>query len=117
VWLADTSVWIDHFRRGRSDLTFRLSEGLVLIHPCVSGELACGNLKGRAAVISDLTALPSATPATDAEVLHLIEERMLWGRGIGWVDAHLLASALLSHSRLWTLDRRLAKAAEDLGLS
>jgi predicted nucleic acid-binding protein len=116
VWLADTSIWVDHFRHGRSDLADRLSEGSVLIHPGVFGELACGNLKHRATVMSDLAKLPTATLATDAEVLHLIEKRMLWGRGIGWIDAHLLTSALLSQCWLWTSDRRLAKAADDLGI-
>ncbi len=116
MWLVNTSVWIDHFRRGRSDLADRLSEGLVLIHPCVSGELACGNLKDRATVLSHLTTLPVVTLATDAEVLHLIEQRMLWGRGLGWIEAQLLTSALLARCRLWTLDKKLARSAEDLGL-
>ena len=68
------------------------------------------------AVLSDLATLPSVRLATDSEVLHLIEKKRLWGRGLGWVDVHLLASALLSHCRLWTLDKRLARAADDLGL-
>jgi predicted nucleic acid-binding protein len=116
VFLVDTSVWIDHFRKGRSDLAERLLDGLVLIHPWVSGELACGSLKDRAAVLSDLAALPTVKPATDSEVLHLIEDRRLWGRGLGWVDVHLLASALLSHCRFWTLDKRLKQAAAGLDL-
>jgi predicted nucleic acid-binding protein len=114
--LADTSVWIEHFRHREPALVDLLSEGLVLIHPFVSGELACGNLKGRAAILSDLHALPPATLASNAEVLHLIEDRRLWGRGLGWIDAHLLASALLSNCRFWTFDIRLAKAAAELGL-
>lgn len=109
--LADTSVWIQHFRQGVPALAALLSEGLVLMHPFVSGELACGNLKNRASVLADLHALPSATLASETEVLQLIEERRLWGRGLGWIDAHLLASALLSHCELWTLDKHLAKAA------
>lgn len=114
--LADTSVWIEHFRYGQPKLADHLSKGLVLMHPCVSGELACGNLKNRAAVLSDLKTLPSATLATDTEVLELIEKRGLWGRGLGWIDAHLLASAVLSGCRLWSLDKRLERAAVDLGL-
>jgi predicted nucleic acid-binding protein len=94
--LADTSVWVQHLRRGEPGLAERLSEGLVLMHPFISGELACGNLKGRAAILSDLHALPPAKLASSAEVLLLIEDRRLWGRGLGWIDAHLLASALLS---------------------
>ncbi len=86
------------------------------MHPFVSGELACGNLKSRAVILSDLQALPSAKLASHAEALQLIEDRRLWGRGLGWIDVHLLASALLSHCGLWTLDRKLAAAAMDLGL-
>jgi predicted nucleic acid-binding protein len=114
--LADTCVWIEHFRHREPRLADGLSEGIVLMHPFISGELACGNLKNRTAVLADLHALPSAKLASDAEVLHLIEDRRLWGRGLGWIDAHLLASALLSHCRFWTLDVRLAKAAVELGL-
>ena len=115
--LADTSVWIQHFRRGEPTLANHLSKGLVLMHPFVSGELACGNLKGRAAILSDLHALPPAKVASNTEVLQLIEDRRLWGRGLGWVDVHLLASALLSHCGFWTLDKKLGEAAAELGLS
>jgi predicted nucleic acid-binding protein len=115
--LADTSVWIQHFRRGEPTLVDLLEEGLVLMHPFISGELACGNLKNRAAILSDLQALPQAAVAFHAEVLQLIEERPLWGRGLGWIDLHLLAAALLAGCGLWTLDKRLARAAKELGLS
>jgi predicted nucleic acid-binding protein len=115
--LADTSLWIAHFRAGHPALAELLSDGLVLMHPFVAGELACGNLGNRTAVLSDLAALPVATSATDLEVLRLVEDRRLWGRGLGWIDAHLLAAALISHCRLWTLDKRLASAASELGLS
>ena len=114
--LADTSVWIEHFRHREPALADRLSEGLVLMHPFVAGELACGNLKHRAAILSDLEALPASRLASNAEVLQLIEDRRLWGRGLGWINAHLLASALLSNCGLWTLDTRLAKTARELGL-
>jgi hypothetical protein len=114
--LVDTSVWIQHFRRGEPVLIDRLSEGFVLMHPFVSGELACGNLRHRSEVLADLHALPPANLASNAEVLRLIEDRRLWGRGLGWVDLHLLASALLSDCGFWTLDQRLAVAAKDLGL-
>src|SRR5579863_1762796 len=112
--LADTSVWIEHFRRTHAGLSERLSDGLVLMHPFVSGELACGNLKSRESVLSDLNALPLATLASNEEVLRLIDDRRLWGRGLGWIDPHLLASALLSDCQLWTLDRKLRQAAIDL---
>jgi predicted nucleic acid-binding protein len=115
--LADTSVWIDHFRRGNPLFADLLTEGLVLIHPFIAGELACGNLKNRARTLADFLALPSATVAVHSEAFQLLERRALWGRGLGWVDVHLLASAMLSHCRLWTLDQRLSKAAAKLGLA
>jgi predicted nucleic acid-binding protein len=115
--LVDTSVWVAHFRAGQPALAELLSDGMVLMHPFVAGELACGNLKKRTAILSDLAALPPATRASDAEVMRLVEDRKLWGRGLGWTDVHLLAAALLSHCRLWTLDHRLQSAASDLGLS
>jgi predicted nucleic acid-binding protein len=114
--LADTSVWIEHFRRREPALAGLLSEGIVLMHPFVAGELACGNLKHRAAILPYLQVLPLVRLASNAEVMHLIEDRRLWGGGLGWVDAHLLASALLSACQFWTRDARLAKAARELGL-
>jgi hypothetical protein len=117
IVLVDTSVWIEHLRHGKIGLADRLAEGLVLMHPYVSGELACGNLKDRVTILSDLSTLPSATKATDAEVTYLIEDRGLGGRGLGWIDAHLLASALLSKCHFWTLDKRLERTACDLGLN
>jgi predicted nucleic acid-binding protein len=101
--LVDTSVWVGHFRVGDPLLSEALGSALVSTHPCVIGELACGNLENRTLILADLNALPLAVSATHEEVLQLIEERKLWGRGIGWVDGHLLASALLSNCRLWTL--------------
>jgi predicted nucleic acid-binding protein len=114
--LADTSVWIGHFRKGDSLLAELLSDGSVLMHPFILGELACGNLKNRAAVLNDLKALPPAHSATHEESLSFIERHKLWGRGIGWIDAHLLASVLLSHCEFWTLDGRLAAVALHAGL-
>lgn len=115
--LVDTSLWNAHFRARHRGLAELLSDGLVLMHPFVAGELACGNLKNRAALLSDLAALPAAARATDAEVMRLVDDRRLWGRGLGWTDMHLLAAALISRCRLWTLDKRLASAASELGLS
>jgi len=115
--LVDTSVWIAHFRQREPVLVDLLCDGLVLAHPFVNGELACGSLSERASILADLAALPAATRASDAEVMHLVESRKLWGRGLGWVDAHLLASALISHCRLWTVDKRLGAAASELGIS
>jgi len=115
--LVDTSVWIAHLREGQPVLADLLADGLVLMHPFVAGELACGNLKNRADILSDLAALPAAQRASDSEVMGLIDERRLWGRGLGWIDAHLLAAALLSNCRLWTLDKKLGLAASELQLS
>lgn len=111
IVLVDTSVWIHHFRTGEPRLSQLLSEGLVLMHPFVLGELACGNLKNRAAILRNLGVLPTVKSSTQEETLQLIHHRKLWGQGIGWVDAHLLASALLSNCRLWTLDEGLKKLA------
>jgi hypothetical protein len=94
----------------------RLSEGLVLIHPFVAGELACGNPERRAAILSALHALPGVKVASDTEVVEPIDRRRLWGRGPGWVDMHLLASALLSHRGFRTPDRKPGEAAKALGL-
>jgi predicted nucleic acid-binding protein len=115
--LVDTSVWIRHFREGYPALADQLSEGRVLMHPFVIGELACGNLKNRSAVLSDLHALPRANSASNAEVQHLVEYRKLWGRGLGWVDVHLLASAVLSDCGFWTLDKGLREVARNLRLT
>jgi len=114
--LVDTSVWVDHFRARNPELSEVLGGALVLTHPFVIGELACGNLRNRTRILADLNSLPLALSATHEEVLRLIEERELWGRGIGWIDGHLLASALLSNCRLWTLDRRLHQAASGEGV-
>jgi len=114
--LADTSVWIDHFRFGQERLAEWLVTRKVLMHPYIYGELACGNFINRAKTLAYLSALPAADVALDDEVLLLIEGRKLWNRGLGWVDVHLLASAHLSGARLWTLDKQLLKAAADLNV-
>jgi len=114
--LVDTSVWIAHFRKGGSGLAELLSEALVLVHPFVVGELACRDLRNRARILTDLESLPCAVSATHEEVMRLIEDRKLWARGIGWIDGHLLASALLSNCHLWTLDAKLVRAAAAAGV-
>lgn len=115
--LVDTSVWIDHLRRGNPRLAGLLRDGEVLAHAFVAGELACGTLANRAQILGLLADLPEAPPAAHDEVLHLVEHSRLWGRGLGWIDAHLLASALLAPCALWTLDAPLARAASALGLA
>jgi predicted nucleic acid-binding protein len=116
VILADTSVWVAHLRSGRSELVHALEEGEVLGHPHVLGELACGNLRQRATVLELLRDLPQAVTASDAEALACIEQHALDGRGLGWTDVHLLAAALLSRARLWTLDRALDREARRCGV-
>lgn len=115
--LVDTSVWVDHLRIGDPELAALLQDGRVLVHPWVVGELALGQLWGRSEVLGLLQNLPHATVATDLEVLNLIEARHLFGLGIGYVDAHLLAATLLTGAGLWTRDKRLAAAASRLGLT
>jgi predicted nucleic acid-binding protein len=118
--LVDTSVWVEFFRgASRARPLAGLLEGNeVLLHPWVLGELALGGLgPKRAAVIADLRRLPAVDRVAEEEVLELVSGRRLWGLGIGWVDVHLLASALVAGCRLWTFDRSLAATAESLGLS
>lgn len=116
--LADTSVWVDHLRGGDPGLSALLNDGRVLGHAFVLGELALGGLRGRDAVLEALQGLPQALVAGHDEVLAMISARRLWGRGIGLVDAHLLAAAALTpDARLWTRDRGLDAVARDLGLA
>lgn len=115
--LVDTSVWIDHLRSGDETLAGLLDNSAVLAHPWVIGELALGNLSRRDDVIGLIRGLPQATLATDDEVLGLIEQEALYGAGIGYVDAALLAATrLTSDTALWTRDKRLSSAAARLGL-
>ncbi|MDM8358733.1 type II toxin-antitoxin system VapC family toxin [Pandoraea communis] len=116
--LVDTSVWIDHLRAGDATLVQLLNTGRVLAHPYVIGELALGSLKNRDVVISTLRDLPRVAVATDDEVLHFIGEQTLFGLGIGYVDAHLLAATRLTPgAAIWTRDKRLAATAERLSLA
>jgi predicted nucleic acid-binding protein len=118
VILVDTSVWVDHLRGGDKTIADLLDSSRVLAHPFVVGELALGNLRQRRVILASLQDLPQANAATDQEVLHFIEQHALMGLGIGYVDAHLLASTqLTAGSSLWTRDKRLARVAERLGLA
>jgi predicted nucleic acid-binding protein len=116
VTLVDTSVWIDHFRRGNAVLTRLLEGEEVALHPFVMGEIAAGNLKNRAETLDNLGCLPRASVAEEGEVRYLLESHRLWGRGLGWIDLHLLASAALAGLDLLTVDRALAEAADLLGI-
>lgn len=116
--LVDSSVWIAHLNADDPALAWYLEQGQVLMHPCVLGELACGNLRNREPLLALLRQLPRCLCATDAEVLHFIERRRLMGKGIGWVDAHLLAAVALGGTEgLWTRNQPLLRAAEALGLA
>lgn len=116
--LVDSSVWIDHLRASEPALVELLNAGQVLTHPFVIGELACGNLRNRTAVLSLLQDLPAAPVATEEEVLFFIERRGLMGRGIGYVDAYLLAAVSMAETgRLWTRDKRLRAVAESMSLA
>jgi predicted nucleic acid-binding protein len=118
VILVDTSVWIDHLRAGNNVLASLLDAGRVLSHPFVIGELALGNLRNRDLLVSTMDDLPQAGIVTNGEVLHFIGRYALYGAGIGYVDAHLLASVRLTAGAvLWTQDKRLLRAAEPLGLA
>jgi predicted nucleic acid-binding protein len=115
--LVDTSIWISHLREGDDHLAALLEKATVCSHPFVVGELACGNLKNRTEILSLLRALPSAEIVDHEEVLTLIDNNDLMGKGLGYVDVHLIGSALLSEAMLWTRDIRLERAAADLGVS
>jgi hypothetical protein len=112
--LVDTSVWVDHLRKGNARLKDLLLANEVLTHPFIIGELACGNLKNRTEILHHLDTLPHIVQASHDEVMRLIETRKLYGQGIGLVDAHLLASTLLSGCQLWTMDKRFEGIARSL---
>ncbi len=115
--LADTSVWTEHLRHGDDRLRTELEAGRVATHPFILGELACGNFRKRTEILQLLNELPAVIQASNSEVLEFIEQRRLMGRGIGLIDAHLLASVVLTGAtRLWTHDRRLATIASELGV-
>lgn len=115
--LVDTSVWVDHLRSGNRALVSLLERDEVLTHPFVIGELACGRIRNRREILGLLATLPRAVMADHDDVLAFVETYRLPGRGIGWIDAHLLASARLSHARLITLDSSLSRAASLAGVT
>lgn len=115
--LVDTSVWVDHLRQGDVELARLLEAGRVLTHRFVIGELALGSLQNRISILAALQALPQATVASDVEMLHFIDGHALFGKGIGYIDAHLLAATLLfPGTLLWTRDKRLLAEGIRLGL-
>ena len=116
ITLADTLVWVDHLRRGRPGLATLLEHDGVLCHPFVVGELACGSIANRDDFLRLLSALPLADVAEHEEVMRLVGDRRIHGRGLGWIDMHLLASSVLERCALWTLDKRLEAVAAELGV-
>ena len=114
--LVDSSVWIDHFRKPEPDLIELLQKGVVLTHPAVIEELACGVIREMETVLDLLQKLPKAPSAQHGEVMGLIAAEKLSGSGVGAVDVHLLAAARLAHAKLWTKDKALANVARRLDL-
>jgi len=112
--LVDTSVWIDHFRHGDRLLQEMLIKDEVLTHPFIIGELACGNLARRDEVLEYLGSLPLAAVATHDEVMHMIDSQKLHGKGLGFIDMHLIASSFIDHVGFWTKDRRLSSVMASL---
>jgi predicted nucleic acid-binding protein len=115
--LVDTSVWVDHLRKSDAHLAQLLDKGRVRCHPFIIGEIACGNLKNRAEILSALSELEPTPTLEFDEYMQFIDQNRLLSIGIGFVDVHLLASAILADVTLWTADKRLHKAALDLGVA
>ena len=115
--LVDTSVWIDHLRKNDQHLQLLLIDGEVVCHPLIIGELVCGNLNNRKEILGLLQALPMAFEIDFEEYLYFVEEHNLFGKGIGYIDIQLLASAKLSQTSLWTLDKRLKAIAVEFGIN
>ena len=109
--LVDTSVWVNHFHNSNAKLITQLNVGSIACHPFIIGELACGNIGNRAEILSLLQALPATPLVEPEEILEFIDSRGLMGRGLGYVDLHLLASTVLAGIVLWTADRRLRDTA------
>ena len=115
--LVDTSVWVSHLRNGDAGLEKLLNDGEVVCHPLIVGELACGNLKNRHEILTYLQSLPIAISAEDGEVLKFIENHQLMGKGLGYIDVHLMAAAVLTDVPLWTFDKTLDKITKRIGIS
>ena len=115
--LVDTSIWVSHLRKGNARLKALLGNAAVICHPFIIGELACGDIANRNEILSLLEELPTAVVAEHEEVLRFIESHHLMGRGLGLIDMHLLASALLVRAPLWTADKRLRAASTELNIA
>ena len=115
--LVDSSVWVFHLRKGNVELEKLLSKGHVMCHRFIIGEIACGNIKNRKEILTLLQLLPLVTQAKHEEVMEFIETNKLMGRGLGYVDMHLSASAKLTGIPMWTFDKRLDETNKELGIS
>lgn len=115
--LVDTSVWVSHLREGNTRFEKLLNDGDVVCHPFIIGELACGNLKNRAEILSLLQALPMSILAEHDEVMRFIENNQVMGKGLGYIDVHLLASALLTEVPIWTIDKKLDAVSKKMILN
>ena len=115
--LVNTSIWVVHLRNGNIGLETLLNEGHAVCHPFIVGEIACGNLKNRAEILSLLQSLPVATHVEHEEVMKFIEDHTLMGKGLGFIDIHLIASAILTEIPLWTVDKRLNEVSSKLGIA
>jgi len=115
--LVDTSVWIEYFRKGNPLLEELLNNADVAIHPFIIGELACGTIKNREEVLNLLQTLDSSPEISLQELLHFIEINKLQGKGIGFIDVHLIASSLLSDCKLWTNDKKLHNISQKMGIA
>lgn len=114
--LVDTSVWIKYLREGDQNLTQLLEQGLVACHPFIVGEIACGGIRDRYEIINLLSELPSTDLLDHSEIMEFIENRKIMNKGIGYIDVHLLGSALVSNTPIWTLDKALKKIANQLSI-
>lgn len=114
--LVDTSLWVAHLRNGNIGLETLLKEGKVVCHPFIVGELACGNLKNRVEILSLLQTLPMAIQGDHEEVMRFIEDHTLMGKGLGYIDIHLIVSAKVTDIPLWTADKKLNEISLKLGI-
>jgi len=116
--MADTSVWVDHLRKGDATLLELLGKNQICIHPFITGEIALGHLKNRKTILRALQGLPNVSVATNDEVMHFIGQRNLYGKGIGFVDVHLLAAVQQAgNCSIWARDKRLSSVADSLQLA
>jgi predicted nucleic acid-binding protein len=114
--LVDTTVWVNHLRYGNRGLEALLNDGHVICHPFIVGEIACGDLRNRVEILLLLQALPTASQVEHEEVMQFIEHYRLMGKGLGYVDMHLLASAILTKIPMWTLDKKLHEVSSKMGI-